>query len=247
MRKTRLAIGLPLAALLGLLAPAPAAAQWYASVLLGGNHTQPATVTIEDPTQSLSVEFHDVHFSAQPLKSPQYSGWRFGRMLGKTHRLGVELEFIHMKAIADTSRTYVVTPGAAGGSLATSFATMSATVQRYQMTHGLNFALVNLVYRAPLRPAGVGRMSLDFRAGMGPTIPHAETTVLGESREQYEYGGLGGDGAVGLEMRLNPRFSLITEYKVTIARPEITLAHGTGRTTTLTHHVTGGLVINLTR
>src|SRR6266705_1797994 len=121
-------------------------------------------------------------------------------MLGKTRRIGVEFEFIHMKVIADTSQTYVVTPGAAGGSVATSFATMNATVERYQMTHGLNLALVNLVYRAPLRPAGVGRVSLDLRVGTGPAIPHAETTVLGESRQRYQYAGFAALGGVGMDL-----------------------------------------------
>ena len=247
MRMTRLATCLAAALLLSIAAAAPAEAQWYFGVNVGGNHTQPANVSIEDPSQGLSVEFHDVQFTAKPFTSPQYYGWRFGRMLGKTHRFGIELEFIHLKVISDTSQIYVVTPGATGGSLGTSFATMNTMVQRYQMTHGLNFAFANFVFRAPLRPAGTGRVSLDLRGGLGPAIPHAETTVLGETREQYEYAGFGALGAVGMDFRISHRLSVLAEYKLTVARPEITLAHGTGRTTALSHHVTGGVIINLTR
>jgi hypothetical protein len=243
------AAGLACAMALLLLVPSRAAAQWYAGVSLGANHTQPATVTIEAPSQGVSLQFHEVHFSARPFASPQYYGWRFGRGLGTLRgvRLGVELEFIHLKVIGDTSQTYVITPGAAGGTLATAFAAMNATVQRFQMTHGLNFALVNLVARAPLRRSGGGPISLDLRAGAGPAIPHAETTVLGEAKAQYEYAGMGAGGAIGVEVRLRGRISALGEYKVTLARPEITLAHGTGRTTALTHHVTFGLIINVSR
>lgn len=247
MRMTRLFVRLAAGVVLSLLAAAPADAQWYAGINLGGNHTQPATVSIDDPAQGLEVDFHDVRFSARPLTSRPYYGWRFGRMLGKTHRFGVELEFIHLRAIADTARTYVVTPGGAGPSLATSFAVMSDTVQRYQMTHGLNFAFANFVFRAPLRPSAGGRVSLDLRAGVGPAIPHAESTVLGESREQYQYAGMGALGAVGMDVRVTPRLSLLVEYKVTVARPELKLAHGTGTSTALSHHVTGGVIVNLTR
>jgi hypothetical protein len=231
------------------LTPARAAAQWYVGISAGANHTVPATVTVEAPAQNVSLQFHEVHFSARPFASPQYYGWRVGRGLGKLRgvRLGLELEFIHLKVIGDTSQTYVVTAGAAGGSLATSFAAMNTVVQRYQMTHGLNFALVNLVARAPLRRSGGGPISLDLRAGAGPTIPHAETTVLGESKAQYEYAGMGAGGAIGIEVRLHGRLSALGEYKVTLARPEVTLAHGTGRTTALTHHVTIGVIVNLTR
>jgi hypothetical protein len=71
--------------------------------------------------------------------------------------------------------------------------------------------------------------------------------VLGESKEQYEYAGMGAGGAIGIEVRLAGRVSALGEYKVTIARPEITLAHGTGRTTAVTHHVAAGVIIHLTR
>ena len=247
MRMTRVLVCLAAGVVLSLLTAAPADAQWYAGLNVGGNHTQPATVSIDDPAQGLQVDFHEVQFSARPLSSRPYYGLRFGKMLGKTRRFGVELEFIHLKVISDTSQTYVVTPGAGAGSLATSFAVMNATVQQFQMTHGLNFAFGNFVFRAPLRPAGTGRVSLDLRAGAGPAIPHAESTVLGESRQQYQYAGFGALGAVGMDVQLTKRLSLLAEYKVTIARPEITLAHGTGGTTTLTHHMTGGIIINLTR
>jgi len=235
-------------AALGLLVSvaAPARAQWYVEVFSGGAHTQPATVSITEPAQGLSVEYHDVVFRSKPYAADPYFGASLGRMLGKSRRLGVEFELIHLKVVADTSQTYVTTPGPGGATIVTSFATMRDTVQRYQMTHGLNFALANLVLRVPLRP-GSDRVMLDVRAGAGPTIAHGETTVLGESRDGYGWGGVGADAGVGVQIRLNGRIALMTGYQVTVARPTLALAHGTGRATALSHHAMGGLTIALTR
>ena len=85
-------------------------------------------------------------------------------------------------------------------------------------------------------------------AGAGVTLPHAETRIFGESREQYEYAGLGAHAAVGFDVRLKGRLSLVGEYKVTYAKPTISTAHnGTGRTTTLSHHVAVGFAFGLSR
>jgi hypothetical protein len=85
------------------------------------------------------------------------------------------------------------------------------------------------------------------RAGAGPTLPHAETTVNGQAREQYEYGGLGLHAAAGVDVRLHSRVSGAVEYKVTAAKPTITIAHGTGQTTAVSHHLSVGVVFNLWR
>jgi len=225
----------------GLVLPATfsarADAQFYIAGTFGANHTQSATVTVSVPAVDLiKAEYQDVHFEAKPFASPQYYGWRAGYLFGAARRMGIELEFIHLKVIADTSRPYT-----------TSSITlpMSHVVQRYQMTHGLNFILVNFVSRTPL---GHGPFALIVRAGAGPTVPHAETTVLTQQQEQYEYAGMGLDASAGLDTRLKGRLSLVTEYKFTYAQPEITVAYGgTGQTTAATHQFAFGLAFNLSR
>jgi opacity protein-like surface antigen len=241
---SRVLLSVTVAGVLSLVSALPARAQWYAAAYLGGNHTRSADVTISDPAESLSLTFHDVHFAAKPLASPQYYGVRVGWLAGRARRLGIEVEFVHAKVISDTSRVYAVTadpgtPVPAGA--------MNTTVQRYQMTHGLNFLLINFVARTPLGHGGSGPVAFVARAGAGPTFPHAESTVLGQPREQYEYAGLGLDVSAGLDIRLHHRWSAVTEYKLTFARPEITLAHGTGRTTAVTHQVSVGLAFGLSR
>jgi hypothetical protein len=137
----------------------------------------------------------------------------------------------------------VVTPGAGG--TATSVAQMNATVQKYDMSHGLNFALGNLVFQAPLTKSADHPLSLDLRVGAGGTMPHAETVVLGEPQEQYELGGLAFGAGIGISGRIAGRLSGFLDYRFTVARPELTLAHGTGEMTAFMHHVMTGVLIRL--
>jgi hypothetical protein len=216
---------------IGLVAglPAPAAAQWYAGVYMGANTTVPADVTVKG--DGYDITFPDVSFEAKSLTSPQYYGWRLGRFFDEGRRFGMEVEFIHLKVIAKP-------------------ADLGPEVTRYQMTHGLNFLVVNLTNRIPIGRSAYGepRVALVARGGVGVTLPHAETTVLGEPREQYEYAGLGAHAAVGLDIRLKGRLSLVSEYKLTYAKPTITTAHnGTGQTTAMSHHVAVGFAFGLSR
>jgi hypothetical protein len=216
---------------IGLLCgmPARAAAQWYAGVYMGANTTTPADVTVKGDGYDLT--FPDVSFEAKSFTSPQYYGWRVGRFLDDGRRFGLELEFIHLKVIAK--------PGDLG-----------PAVTRYQMTHGLNFLVVNLTNRIPLGRSAYGepRVALVARGGAGLTLPHAETTVFGEPREQYEYAGLGAHAAVGLDVRLKGRLSLVSEYKLTYATPTITTArNGIGQTTAMSHHLGVGFAFGLSR
>jgi hypothetical protein len=223
-----------------------ARAQWFTAVYLGANHTHAATVAIERPADGISLEYRDVAFEARPFESPQYYGLRFGRWFGpSSRRIGVEVEFIHLKAYGRTDRQYEVAGDAGAFDQVTQPpAPMSALVSRYAMSHGLNLLLINVGLRAPLNQ---GPVALVARGGAGPALPHGETTIAGESRERYEYGGLGAHAAGGFEIRLHARISGLIEYKITFAQPELTIAGGTGKMSALTHHVAFGLAFGLSR
>jgi len=207
----------------------PASAQWYVAAYMGANTTRPADVTVKGDGYDLT--FAKVDFDAQPFATPPYYGWRLGRFLSDTRRLGVELEFIHLKVIAHPEQ-------------------LRPPVNRYRMTHGLNFLVASLTSRLPFGRSAYGDapFALITRLGGGVTIPHAETTVFGQAQEQYEYGGLAAHAAIGLDVRLAGRLSLVTEYKMTFAKPTITTAGGgTGQTTTLSHHAAMGLAFGISR
>jgi hypothetical protein len=226
--------------------PTAATAQLYASVSAGGNHTAPADVTVNVPSSGLAVTYQDVHFSARSLDSPEYYVWRVGRLFAAHPRLGVEFEFTHLKVIGDTSRSYAASGQINGQAIpGGSSLPMNAEVQEYQMTHGLNFLLVNAVGRLPI--PSVRRLSLVARAGVGATLPHAETEVLGRSQERYEFTGLGVEGSAGLAMKLSHLLSLIADYKVSEARPRITVVSGTAQMHALTQQVAIGLAVGFAR
>ena len=242
----RIRIGLSFLAILAWHAalPADASAQWYLGGSIGGNHSQNATVSLRAPADNLSLDFHDVQFAAESNQGRRYYGLRLGRMGPHDRRLGFEVEMIHLKAIADTTRSYDVTVGAGTSLPAGGASPMNRVVQEYMMTHGVNLALFNVVLRKPL---GTGRTALVGRAGGGVTFPHAETIVNGGVVHHYEFGGPGAQGAVGFEVRLAGRASAIAEYKLTYARPTIDIVHGTAWTTLVSHHLSVGLTIALTR
>ena len=143
-------------------------------------------------------------------------------------------EFIDLKVISETDRTYPIS----GAGAPNSPAPMNAIVQRYAMTHGLNFVLINVVSRTPL---GEGPLTLSLRSGAGPTLPHAESTIDGEIREQDQDAGIGAQASAGLDLRVHAHVSVVMDYKFTVARPKIDVAQGTGRMTAATHQLAVGL------
>jgi hypothetical protein len=221
--------------------PAPASAQWYIGAYLGASHTHDATVSVREP--GLALDFHDVKFYGYSQAPRRYYGVRLG-WLGRPGRsLGVEVELIHLKAVGDTGLDYSVS--AADGNLVPieDASPMNRVVQEYQMTHGLNLALVNLVMR---RPIGTAPAALMLRVGGGPSFPHAETTVNDVIAHQYEYGGLSAQGAAGVEFDLPFRTMAFAEYKLTYAHPELTTGAGTASSSALSHHIAFGVGIALT-
>ena len=197
---------------------------WVLAAFLGNAWTAPNMLRLQR-RGSAAAEFDDVVYEDRSSRAPVYYGARVGRCLHGMRWLSIEGEFIHVKTYADSSR-------------------LGAPMPHFAMSHGLNLLLINVGLRTPLNESPV---TIVARGGAGPALPHGESTIAGESREQYEYGGLGVHGAGGVEVRLHSRISAVVEYKITYARPEITIAGGTGRTSALTHHLAFGLAFGLSR
>jgi len=166
-----------------------------------------------------------------------------GKMFAASGHLGAEFEFTHLKVIGLTDAVYGV-EGTSGSAVFPPGAPMRTIVDRYSMTHGLNFLVGNVVLRHPLNS---GRAAFVGRVGAGSTIPHTETTVLGGSVDKYEWGGFGFHAAAGLDVQLKGRLSFVGEYKFTHASPEISVAGGTGHTSASSHHVAFGLAFGMSR
>jgi len=232
-----------------LICPRVASAQWYVAAYLGANHTLSAPVSIDQPDLGTSLEFEDVTFEARPFESPQYYGVRAGRFFGAERRFGVEFEWFHPKVYAETNKPVHITGRYAGATIDTT-APMDTIVQRYSMSHGMNFMLINAVMRLPISDATSGlasRVALIGRAGAGPMLPHGESQVAGTVVEQYEIAGVGYQVAGGADVRLAGRLSATVEYKFGHASPEITIDRGTGHTTANLHQIAFGIAVGVAR
>lgn len=229
-----------------VLAPSPVDAQWYIGNYLGANHTAQADVSISQPGTGTSLVFHDVHFEAKPFKSPQYYGVRIGRLL-RGGRLGLEFEFLHAKVISRTDLNVHMT-GMLDGAPIDRIQPMNDVVERYNMTHGLNFLLVNVVVRHPLGGSADHRpASIVLRAGAGSLRPGTDTSIRHVKFENYEFAGRGAQAAAGFDFRLRGRLSALVEYKYTYAKPRISIAGGKGQTTTRSQQVVFGFAIGFSR
>ncbi len=216
-----------------LLWPAEASAQWYVGEAIGGNVTVPSTVSIRAGPE-LTLAFEAVHWSAAPLRPRRYFAVRVGYLRGPN---GLEVEYLHYKAIADTSRSYRVTIGPETPLAPADVAPMEKIVETYRLDSGVNLLALLYVRRQPIG----GRLAVVGKAGGGVTIPYANTTIAGATVRGYELGGPGAEAAGGLELRLWPYLYLVGDYRLTIARPSIDVAGGRAAATLLSSHGTIGL------
>jgi hypothetical protein len=231
------------------LAPRHAQAQWYVVGFSGANTTGKATVVVDQPSRDTHLEFRDVPFESQSFKSPQYYGYRIGHMFGARGRWGLEFEFVHPKVFSRTAAAVNIR-GRFRGSAVDATAPMSVFAERYAMSHGLNLVLVNLAVQIPIGRPSPGRDTLAavvLRAGVGPTVPHAETTIAGESLDGYEISNVAVQGAAGVRIRVYGRLGAVLDYQMARARPVITLVDGTGQTTAHVHQIAAGVSIRLSR
>ncbi len=245
MASSRMAVRAAAAvAALGVWAPAAARADWILGGYLGQASTLASTMTVNLPARQTRVDAEGVTYRGRSFEFPLYYGYRVLWLPGAQSRIGVEYEFIHAKVYAKTERT-VRLRGSVRGAPVDAAAPLSSLASRLDMSHGLNFILANVVVRhafGPRQSSGEPWFVAVARAGAGPTLPYAESTIDGVDREQYESGGVGAQAAGGLEMALWRRLSVVGEYKWTWAKPTIEIA-GDGQATipARSHHVAFGV------
>ncbi len=123
-------------------------------------------------------------------------------------------------------------------------APMDGIVQRYNMTHGLNFLVVNLARRVRLwGAAGAHPAVLLMRAGVGLTRPGVDDEVDGESVKVTSSRALARTRVPTSRSGSRDGCRPFQRYKVTFAKPRIEVTGGHGRMTALTQSVTAGIGI----
>ncbi|MBI3049748.1 MAG: hypothetical protein HYY76_15695 [Acidobacteria bacterium] len=176
-------------------------------------------MTVRPDDTGVPVRVDAVTFRGDSFRWPIYYGYRVGHAIGR-RGVWIEAEFLHLKVIANQE-------------------SLAPPVESFAITHGMNFILVNVVWAAPEHDrARVGWM---VRAGLGPTLPHAESRVDGRWQEGYELGGAGIQLAPGIVVRVTRVLRMTGEYKFTFARPSVEVAGGHALAAVRTHHVAWGL------
>jgi hypothetical protein len=221
-----------------LIAAAPASADdWTFAFFLGTCTTRSNTLTLDRPIEATHVSVTPVAYDARSFESPPYYGYRVGRSISP--RFGIEAEFMHAKAFSRTADP-ISASGTIGAAAIDSTVPLSSIMERFAMSHGLNFVLANVVYRQAIGNSPQPRVFVLARGGAGITVPHVESTIAGQNREQYEAGGLGLQAALGAELRVHGHLHSFAEFKATTTAESVDVASGTvsGRFTTL-HFVAG--------
>ena len=224
-----------------LVHAAPARADWMLTAYLGGARTHPSTASVDQPAQQTSLEFIDLHYRGESSRPRRYYGYRIGWIPGSRRWMAIEAEHVHAKVFAETAEIGHVRGTLRGAPIDTS-QQVSLLVQELSMSHGLNFVFGNFAVRKEFGAShGAGRRATaTVRVGGGPTLPHAESTIGGVSREQYEYGGIGAQIAGGIEVAVWQGLHVVGEYKFTGTSARISVDSGEAVIPSRTHHFVAG-------
>ncbi len=193
----------------------------------GGNGVFDADVRLKQPNGT-DMTLKDVRWRGQPFDMPPYYGYRATYWPAKAPSLGIMLEFVHAKAISRRHEAVEQT-GTRDGEPVPPREPVSATFTKLEYSHGLNFLMVNAVYRF----RGLHRRILPyFGAGLGIMVPHSEAARKGVARAdwsyRYEISGPGVQALAGIEWRAKPdsRFQPFTELKLGYSRNSTDLHQG---------------------
>jgi lipid A oxidase len=193
-------------ALAGLCALSlPVAAETQISVFGGANSNLSSDVTLEgtgatDGTQSID-------WDGGSFDLPPYWGVRGTYWLSSAPNWGFAIDYVHSKAVADRS-------GAAGG-----------IYDRLEFTDGNNILLFDVLYR--FNPLMSGTLVPYAGAGIGVTIPHVEVTLTsGNTTYEYQLTGVAAQVLAGLEYKLNEKWSLFSEARLSYSQINADLAGG---------------------
>lgn len=212
--------------------------EWVVAGYLGGAHTASSSLRISQPALGTNIEFDGVRYDGQSFDPPLYYGYRVGYFVPRISWLGVEAEFIHLKVFSDPQQRVQAT-GTHRGAFINRELPLGQIVQQYSVSHGVNLLLFNFVGRHRVdrgREHPRGRFILAGRFGIGPTFPHTESSIDGQSQQQYEVGRVGWQAAGGAEVHLWRGLYVLGEYKFTRTRQRGKIFAGKAQSLLRSHH-----------
>ena len=216
---------------------------WEAAAYIGGARTANSPLTISQPVLGNDLTFEDVQFQSRSFDPPLYYGFRGGYFISRRPAVGIEAEFIHLKVFSNPQQQVRVAGVRRGASIDREMS-LGEVVQQYSISHGVNLLLFNVALRHALKQevdSPKGHVILTARVGAGPTLPHTESRIEGQSQEQYEVGRLAWQVGGGAELKLWRGLYAIGEYKFTRSRQRGEIFSGTAESVLRTHHGVFGL------
>ena len=227
---------------LGLIPLAsPASAQWDVTAFLGDAATSPSRLKVRSAAGDASFLVESVRLADESLDSPWYYGARLTRQFERAAWLGLEVEFIHAKVIADPSQL-VQAQGRLDGLQLNGQQRLATLLPRFELSHGLNFLLGNAVLGWPIARRGPESLvAIVGRLGAGPTIPHVESSFRGQEEDNYQLGEIAFAGAIGAQIRLSNHFSAVAEVKVTRTRQRVEVGSAEIEGVFTTRHLVAGV------
>lgn len=158
---------------------------WYFSFGYSREAWAPTNIHVSQPALGNNFTVYHVRATDDPSfdnpTTAQYN-FRIGRYLDDDRTWAIELNFDHTKYTSMVGQTAQVT-GTVAGKPVNGSVELTNTVFNYDLHNGANHVMFNLarfwtILGAPhdsFSVAAVGKI------GVGPLIPHAENTILGET------------------------------------------------------------------
>lgn len=227
-----------------------ARAEMYFYYMVGQSDTLNSDVHIKQDSLNTDVTYHDVEYRGKSFSSPLFYGFKLGTYLKNPSWLGVELEFLHYKAYAQTQFEYDATGTVLGAPAPAG--PMSQYVQSLNISHGVNLMMLNVVardgfWKSPAFPNG--RLQLYGGFGFGALLMHPESRVNGvDDNTDYEFNNSPAAqvfaGLRGMPINLGWRYgnpSLFTEYKFALANADFEIDQGRGKLKLRSHLFVAGI------
>jgi lipid A oxidase len=224
----------------------PAKAEVELSIFTGVALSQDSDLDLHQ-RGGTDLTFHDVSFEGRDFSTPPYYGIRALWFPSQTSHWGFGAEFFHMKMYAQTDDTVNVT-GRRDGVGVNGSERISDTIDSFSLSHGLNYALGDIVYRWMPGKRGedfLGHLEPYAGIGLGLTVPHVESSVNGNFHEEYQVHGPGVQALAGVNVLLTRHIGLMFEYKFTYSNLDsLDIPGGSIEVTPLTHHLVTGLTFS---
>jgi lipid A oxidase len=245
MRKTLLVLSL----VFGLFVPRAAHPEIFVDAFTGKSFTQRSDLNVRQAALGSDFTVDDVGFDDKSFELPPYYGFRAGYYLESHPWLGFGLEFFHFKILADVHESRHLA-GLHQGTVVDSVVPMDSVVQRFDVSHGVNYIMANGYLRhgflAEQERFPHGRIQMYGGGGVGPVIGHPENQIDGvENKQEYELAGPGGQLFVGAKLLVCRFGGLFAEYKYTLSHLDVHVHRGTANLDERSHHVVFGLTTAL--